>query len=191
MILIEEILISDEVLENKFVCNLNACKGACCVEGDYGAPLEKKELDIIKALLPELKPYLDHASIEAIEENGFYTQNSSNQKYETALMPDGACVLMGRDALGITYCSLEKLFNDGKSEFKKPISCHLYPIRIIKNEQTGFQALNYDRWDICEAACDNGEKLNVRVFEFVKEALIRKFGPDFYDALEDAAKQEF
>ncbi|MBT8233919.1 MAG: DUF3109 family protein [Saprospiraceae bacterium] len=119
---------------------------------------------------------------------GFHSFNSLSNVDETSLMDDGACVFMGRNELGITFCGIEKAYYDGKIEFKKPISCHLYPIRVSKNEQTGFEALNYDKWDICSSACTNGKKQKIRIFEFAKEALIRQYGADFYEDLTNAAE---
>mgnify|MGYP001552515090 CR=1 FL=1 len=187
MILIDEILISEDLVKEQFVCDLNACKGACCIEGDYGAPLSEEEVDTIENILPVLKPYLSEAALQKINQEGPSTFSNMNDCHETQLMDNGACVFMGTNALGINYCSIEKAFNDGKTDFKKPVSCHLYPIRVHKNKSTGFEALNYDRWDICSAACTKGNKLSVRVFEFAKEALIRKYGEEFYAQLEAAA----
>jgi hypothetical protein len=188
MILIGEVLVSEDIVEKNFACNLNACKGACCIEGDYGAPLTKNELLIIEDLLETVFPYLPEASQNKIKENGFSTYNEEVKVDETALMDDGACVFMGYDELGITFCGIEKAYYDGKTTFKKPISCHLYPVRVKKNEAVGFEALNYDKWDICSAACDNGNKKQIRIYEFAKEALIRQYGEEFYTDLDNAAK---
>lgn len=188
MILIEDVLISKDIIEKDFACNLNACKGACCIEGDYGAPLSKDEILIIEDLLKDVFPYLSKSAQEKITSEGFHSFNSSSNVDETSLMDDGACVFMGRNELGITFCGIEKAYYDGKIEFKKPISCHLYPIRVSKNEQTGFEALNYDKWDICSSACTNGKKQKIRIFEFAKEALIRQYGADFYEDLTNAAE---
>ncbi len=188
MILIEEVLVSEDIIEKNFACNLNACKGACCIEGDYGAPLTKNELLIIEDLLETVFPYLPEASQNKIKEKGFATYNKEVKVDETALMDDGACVFMGHDELGITFCGIEKAYYDGKTTFKKPISCHLYPVRVKKNEAVGFEALNYDKWDICSAACDNGNKKQIRIYEFSKEALIRQYGEEFYTDLDNAAK---
>lgn len=188
MIMIGEILVSQDIVDKNFVCNLNACKGACCVEGDYGAPLTKDELLIIEDLLEKVFPYLTAASQAKIKAEGFATYNDEVNIDETALMDDGSCVFMGRNELGITFCGIEKAYYDGKIPYKKPISCHLYPIRVSKNKAVGFEALNYDRWDICSAACENGNKKQVRIYEFAKEALIRAYGESFYEDLENAAK---
>lgn len=188
MILIQEILISEEIVTEHFACHLSRCKGACCVEGDYGAPIEQSELSIMKGILEKVKPYLTQDSIDKITKDGFYTLNSETNRHETALMPDGACVFMGRDEIGITYCGIEKAYNDNKTEWKKPISCHLYPIRAVHNVSTGFKSLNYDRWNICSSACSNGDKHQIKIYEFVKDALIRKYGEEFYIELSAAAE---
>lgn len=189
MILIDEILISEEVVKKQFACNLSACKGACCVEGDYGAPLEDSEIILLGQMLNEIMPFLPVKSREKIREVGFHRSKEDALGSETELMPDGACVFMGRDKLGITYCGIEKAYRAEEIDFKKPISCHLYPIRVIKNSETGFQALNYDEWDICSAACTKGEKEKIRVFEFAKEAIERAYGSDFYEQLAAAAEE--
>lgn len=188
MILIDEILVSREVAEKKFVCQLTACKGACCIEGDYGAPLEEEEINIIAESLEKIFPYIPEESIKRIKAKGFHKKRRSEELHETELMNDGACVFMGRDKSGISYCGIEKAQREGEINFKKPISCHLYPIRVIKNKQTGFEALNYDEWDICSAACSYGEELGVRVYEFARDAIVRKYGEAFYDALDHAVK---
>lgn len=187
MILIQEILISEEIITEHFACRLDKCKGACCVEGDYGAPLNSDEIEIIEGMLPIVRPYLTEASIDKIEKEGSHVYNEETKTHETHLMEDGACVFMGRDPIGITYCSIEKAYNDGRTDWKKPISCHLYPIRVSENEGTGFQAINYDRWDICQSACSAGKSEKIKIYEFVKDGLIRKYGESFYEELEAAA----
>jgi len=188
MILIGEILVSDDIVRRQFVCNLHACKGACCIEGDYGAPLENEELEKLDSELEKIWPFLEPEAQSRISENGFHSFNEKADTHETALMDDGACVFMNRDPLGIAYCTIEKAFNEGQTDFRKPVSCHLYPVRVTKNKQSGFEALNYDRWDICDPACKKGEELGVPVYKFVKPALVRKYGLDFYEELEAAVK---
>lgn len=188
MILIDEILISDDVIEEQFACNLSSCKGACCYEGDYGAPLEVDEIETIRQYMSMIEKYLDQASIDRIKAKDFFEWVEDGQTYATQLMKDGACVFMGRNEIGITFCGIEKAYNEGLIDFKKPISCHLYPIRINENTDSGFTALNYDRWDICSSACQNGKAKKIRIYEFVKDALIRKFGEGFYDQLEMAVE---
>lgn len=185
MIIIDEIIISRDVVSEEFQCNLQKCKGACCWEGDFGAPLEKDEVQQIDTLLDEIKEHMPAKSIEKLERDGWHTFYDEPQFEGTSLMEDGACVFMGKDEMGISYCSIEKVYNDKKSGYKKPKSCHLYPIRVTRNEKSGFVALNYDRWDICNAACDQGKKSGIPVFMFVKEAIIRVFGEDFYNQLQN------
>jgi len=184
--MIEDILISEEIIKEQFVCDLNACKGACCIEGDFGAPLDDNEALIIEDILEEVLPYLNLKSQESIRKQGFFVENVNKDGLETALMPDGACVFMGRNEMGITFCGIEKAFRAGKTTYKKPISCHLYPIRVTKNTKSGFQALNYDRWDICQAACTKGRREKVKIYEFAKEALDRAYGSEFYEQLSAA-----
>jgi hypothetical protein len=180
VIIIDDKIVSDDLLEENFVCDLNACKGACCVEGDTGAPLEESELKILDDIYERVKPYLTPQGI-AVLENERYMWEEEDGKYKTALIENGPCAYVNYDN-GIAVCGIEKAFLDGKVDFKKPVSCHLYPVRISKKKD--FEAVNYERWNICKAACKNGNKLKVPVFKFVKDALIRKYGDDFYLALD-------
>lgn len=189
MLIIQDILISDEVINEKFICNLNACKGACCWEGEWGAPLEKVELTTLENIYEEVKPFLLPEAIERIDQVGLYEWNDVPQEYGTTLMENGACVFMAYTPLGIATCGLEQAHRAGVTDFKKPISCHLYPIRVSKNEETDFEALNYDKWDICAAACVLGEKEQVPVYKFLKEPLERKYGAAFYEELDTIATQ--
>ena len=188
MIIVDDKLVSDELLQEEFVCNLDACKGACCWEGDYGAPLEEAEKATLDRIYEDLRPFLTEAGQRAIAAQGkyvFYTGDNVAE-WGTTLVDNAACAYMTmRD--GKAQCGIEAAYNAGVVDFKKPVSCHLYPIRVSHNPKTGFEALNYDRWDICSAACTLGERLKVPIFQFVKEALIRKYGVDFYEQLEGAA----
>lgn len=186
MYIIQEKLVSDEVFTQKFVCNLNACKGACCWEGDFGAPLEKEEVEILNDILPKVLPYLSDQSQERLLTKGVATWYREANEDGTTLMDDGACAFLTYEMNGVAKCGIEKAYEAGDINFKKPISCHLYPIRVNKVEGVDFEALNYDEWDICSAACDLGEALKVPVFQFVKEALIRNYGEDFYEEMEAA-----
>jgi len=188
MLIVQDKLISNDVLERKFICNLNACKGACCWEGDIGAPLEEEELTVLEKIYDKVSPFLNEKGKKAIEEQGKYTYYKQPQEYGTPLIDNGACAYMTKDELGMAKCGIEQAFLAGEIEFKKPISCHLYPIRVNKDERVLFEALNYDEWDICSAACELGEKEQVPVYQFLKEALIRKYGKDFYEELEAAAQ---
>ncbi len=185
MIKIEDKLVADDIIENDFVCNLSACKGACCVKGDAGAPVEEAEEQILEEIYSEVKPYLRDEGINAIEEQG-KTVRSSFDEIETPLVNGEECAYVTFDDHGTALCGIEKAYRDGKINFKKPISCELYPIRLTK--LTSVVALNYDRWNICDPACRLGDELQVPIYKFAREALVRKFGEQWYQRLENALK---
>lgn len=187
MIIVQDKLVSDDVVQEQFICNLDACKGACCWEGDSGAPLEKTELTVLDDIFEKVKPYLSPAGIAAIEKQGKYIYYEEAKEWGTTLVDNGPCAYMTLEN-GVAQCGIERAWRDGKVAFRKPISCQLYPIRVEKNEEVGFEALNYDRWDICSAACEKGKKEQVAVYQFLKEAIIRKYGEDFYEELDAAAQ---
>ena len=187
MILIEEILVSDEIIEEHFMCNLSACKGACCWEGDWGAPLNDEEVEKIYDILDEILPFLPERSQAFLDSKDPTTYFKELGQEGTSLHPDGACIFLTYDGLGIAKCGIEHAYFQGKTDFRKPISCHLYPIRVQKNEMTGFEAMNYDRWDICSAACSKGKTEKIRLYQFAKDAIIRAYGQTFYDQLDAAA----
>lgn len=188
MIIIKDILVSDDLIEEQFMCNLNACKGACCWEGDWGAPLEQEELDILNKIYRTIKPYLSKEGRKVISKKGKYTYYEEPKEFGTPLLENGVCAYMTYDLNGVAQCGIENAYKDGVIDFRKPISCHLYPIRVNSEEDLHFEALNYDRWDICSAACEKGKELQMPVYRFAKDALIRKYGVDFYDELEAAAQ---
>lgn len=188
MIIIQDKLISEDLVEEYFHCNLAACKGACCWEGDWGAPLDKEELKIVDNILDKIKPYLSEESRQLLEEKGPYTFFPEMEKEGTTLHEDGSCVFLTRDKNGIAQCGIEQAYNAGDISYRKPISCHLYPIRVKKNEEVGFEALNYDWWHICSPACELGKKMKIPLYQFAKEAIIRAYGHDFYAELDAAAK---
>lgn len=185
MIAIDDKIVSLDVVEAQFVCNLSACKGACCVEGDIGAPLEREEEIILKDILETVKPYLSPEGLNAIAEQGYMVTNPRGGQ-STPLVNGRACAYVLFDDNGITKCAIEKAYEDGAISFQKPVSCHLYPVRISKYDS--FEAVNYFKWDICSPACALGKELQVPVYKFVKTALIRKYGQDFYDQLDAAAQ---
>lgn len=187
MIIVQDKLVSDDLVEQQFVCNLTACKGACCWEGDYGAPLDNAELAVLDSIYDRVKPFLSPAGIDVIEREGKYLRFEQTDEWVTPLINNGPCAYMTYDALGIAKCGIEQAWKAGVIDFQKPVSCHLYPVRVEKNEELGFEALNYHEWDICSAACSLGKKEKVPVFRFVKDALIRKYGEAFYEELEGAA----
>lgn len=183
-IMLVEILdkvVSTQLFERKFVCDLNACKGACCVQGDSGAPLTYEEVDQMEADLDEYLPYMRPEGIAEVEKNGVFYIDQDNEPV-TALVNGAECAFVYFDEKGITKCAIEKAHAEGKTKFKKPISCHLFPIRVKKFDT--MTALNYSEWDICEPACACGDKLDVPVYKFLKEPLIRAFGAEFFSEIE-------
>lgn len=188
MLLIQDILVSDDVVKSHFVCRLEACKGACCWEGDYGAPLEVDELPVLENIFQQVRPFLTPEGIAVIEKEGTAVYNENHETYATPLVGNGPCAYMTRDENGTAHCGIEQAWKAGATDFRKPISCHLYPIRVSVSDIPGFEALNYDRWDICNAACTYGAQLQVPIYQFVKDALVRKYGQDFYDELYAAAQ---
>lgn len=181
MIEVENKLISKDVFEKKFVCDLNACKGACCVEGDAGAPLEKEELKQLEKAYPAVEPYMRKEGIEAVKKQGKHTIDSFDGEHVTPLVNNKECAYVYFDENNKALCAIEKAYRNGEIDFMKPISCHLYPIRIQKYRN--FDAVNYDKWEICNPACKLGEALQVPVYQFAKEALIRKYGEAWYAEL--------
>jgi hypothetical protein len=179
-------IISEEILEKEFVCNLSACKGACCVDGDAGAPLEPEELKELEENLPILKKYLRKEGLNAIEKQGPYTTNEQGE-HETTLVDGADCAYVIYDEKKVALCGIEEAYNQGEIKFKKPVSCHLYPIRI--KQYSEFAAVNYDKWEICDDACSLGKELGVPVYKFVKQALERKFGEQWFAELDKIAKE--
>ena len=151
MIQIENTLISEEIITENFVCNLNKCKGECCVAGDAGAPLEAAELKIMETVFEKVKPYLNEKGLKAIAEQGLYVIDDDGDYTTTCVEKNLECAYVLFEN-GITQCAFEKAYNDGVIDFKKPISCHLYPVRITKYKD--YEAVNYHKWDICKPACE-------------------------------------
>ncbi len=187
MIVIDDKYISDDVVEKNFVCNLNACKGACCVAGDCGAPLEEAELKILKKIYPKIKSYLREEGIKEIEKTGLHTWDDEHG-HVTPIVNGAICAYATINEAGHVGCGIEKACNDGVIDYKKPISCHLYPIRITKYES--FEAVNYDKWSICKPACKLGNELKVPVYKFLKDAITRKYGAEFYQVLDKIATKQ-
>ncbi|WP_159245587.1 DUF3109 family protein [Tenacibaculum maritimum] len=177
-------IISEDIIKKDFVCNLSACKGACCIDGDAGAPLEKEETDILEKIYPKVKPFLRKEGIQAIEEQGTWITSDFGE-LETPLIGNTDCAYVIFDDKNTALCAIEEAYNQGIIDWKKPISCHLYPIRV--QNYTEFSAVNYNKWKICNDACSLGKELQVPIYKFVKQALIRKFGQNWYDELEKEA----
>lgn len=192
MIAIDNVLISDEIIEKQFVCDLSKCKGGCCEEGDAGAPLTSEELDIMVDLYENVLPYLGEESIREIEKKGKYVYHKEFGWVTPTLGDDHEiCVYGNRDEKGIIKCAFEQAYYDGVIHWKKPISCHLFPIISEKGKKGNYDRLNYEpREKLCKPACGLGEKLKVPVYEFLKEPLIRLYGEEFYNALDQTAKYQ-
>jgi hypothetical protein len=190
VIVIDNVLISDDVVEKQFVCDLSRCKGGCCEEGDAGAPLEDAELDLIIEYYEKVKPWLTPAAIAEIERKGKF-QYDREFGWVTPTLPSDneICVYGRREANGMIKCAFEQAYYAGIIPWKKPISCHLYPIISTKGKHGDYERVNYEpREKLCSPACSLGKKLKVPTYQFLKEALIRKYGEEFYAALEQVAK---
>ena len=181
-------IVSEDIIENDFVCNLSACKGACCVDGDAGAPLDNDEVEILEKIYPKVKPLLRQEGIEAIALQGTSIKTPFGD-LETPLINGGECAYVIFDSKNTALCGIEEAYNRGLIDWRKPVSCHLYPVRV--KDYTEFSAVNYDRWEICDDACTLGKELQVPIYKFVKDALIRKFGSDWYAELEKVAQEKF
>lgn len=184
MLEIEDKLISLDIIEKPFSCDLQKCKGNCCVYGDSGAPMEKDEVEIIKNNYENIKPYMTEKGIAEIEKQGFSMVDIDGDTV-TPLIDNLACAYVSYID-DIALCAIESAFLDKKIDFQKPVSCHLYPIRVTKYKK--FSAVNYDKWDICKAAIKKGKNQDLKIYKFLEQPIIRKFGQDFYDQLKYAAE---
>ncbi len=185
MIIIGNILMSDEIYLEHFACDLDKCKGACCVEGDAGAPLLQEEKNILATVFEKVKPYMMEKGIETVENEGAWVNDMQGEPV-TPLIDGGACAYVYFDPKGTAKCAIETAFNNGEIDFPKPVSCHLYPVRVTSHEH--YDALNYHRWTICFCARKNEAKSKVRVFRFVKDAIVRKYGEQWYEELDEYVK---
>jgi len=186
MIVYEDYIISDELVKEKFCCDLKKCKGACCVLGDAGAPLLESELSILDDIYEDIKAFLPEDSKQIIEKQGKYAIDFQGE-YVTPLVDSKHCAYVFIDEQNIARCAIEKAFLQGKIDFRKPISCYLYPIRISKFND--YDAINYHQWDICKDARRLGKKMNISVCEFLKEPITEKFGSEMYEMLTQALQK--
>jgi len=188
MFQIDNIFVDEAIIKDQFICNISACKGACCVKGDGGAPLKREEALFLENNYEKIKPFITPEGISSIEENGHYVSKYGRALF-TPLIPsealphqeDKPCAYINYEN-GIAVCGIEKAHEAGEIEFQKPVSCHLYPIRVEEKNNTFH--LRYDIWDICSAACEKGKSEQVAIFEFLREPIIREFGADLYEKLE-------
>lgn len=186
MLVIGKTLVSDELITERFVCHIEACKAACCVEGDAGAPLLEKEAEILDEIYPSVAPFLSEKGRASIEEQGKWVTDKDDGEKCTPLVAGRECAYALWDEKGTLHCGIEKAWEAGAVSFRKPSSCHLYPVRVKEHAQ--FTAVNYHRWHICQPACSLGSKLGVPVFRFLKDALINRFGEAWYAELEVLAE---
>jgi len=182
MIIIENTLISDDIYLEMFVCDVPVCKGGCCIEGEAGAPLEEKETIILQEIFPVVRPFMIDEGIETVDDVGFWTTDRQGE-YVTPLVGGNQCAYVFYDGHGIAMCAIEKAHEQGLTDFQKPVSCHLYPVRITS--YPSYDALNYHRWPICNCARKKGKQAGVSIYRFVKDALIRKYGQDWYSQLDE------
>ena len=188
MIEIEDKIISDDLFLKQFVCDLQKCKGACCIEGDSGAPLTNQEAGLIEDNFSTIEPHMRKDGLNAVAKNGvFYIDQDGDQV--TTLVKGKECAFVFFDKNNIAKCAIEAAYRKGEINFNKPVSCHLYPIRVKNYEK--FQAINVDKWHVCKPACSCGEQLNIPVFKFLKKAIERMWGEDFYKDLEIVNQQYF
>jgi Protein of unknown function (DUF3109) len=192
VIVIDNVMVSEQIVEKQFVCDLDKCKGGCCEDGDAGAPLEKEELDIINRVYDQVKPYLTNASQAEIEANGKYVYHHEFGWVTPTLGNDSEiCVYGIRDGNGVIKCAFEQAYNEGKIDWKKPVSCHLFPIIAEKGQKGSYDKLNYEpRRRLCNPACSLGAQLKVPTYQFLKEAVIRRYGTGFYEALDTIGKKK-
>ena len=185
MLQIKDALVSLDVVERFFLCDLNKCLGECCIEGDAGAPITEEEMETLKRILPDVWDELLPKAQEVIKEKGVAYVDEEGDLV-TQILDGKNCVFSCYGENGMCYCAIEKKYREGKVDFYKPISCHLYPLRLTEYAQ--FTAVNYHRWKICKCAEVLGRKEGVRVYQFLKEPLIRRFGAEWYAELEEACK---
>ena len=191
MVVIDKVLISDDVLEEQFVCDLSRCKGGCCEDGDAGAPLESQELDEVRSAYEHILPFLTKEGLDELERIGLYRYDREFG-WVTPTVDGGICAYGYRDPQGVIKCAFEEAYNRGLIQWKKPLSCHLYPIKTKKSRYNGYEMMNYEpREELCAPGCALGVKLKMPVYVFLKDSIIRKFGPTFYEALEKVADEYF
>lgn len=188
MIQIENTIISLDLFEDYFVCDLAACRGACCIEGDGGAPLEEDEISSLEDHLPAIMPYMTPEGKRAVEQRGVFTVDADGDRVTTLVEEEGplhgACAFACREN-GILFCAVEKAMNAGAIRFEKPVSCHLYPVRITAYKH--YDAVNVHHWDICKCACLNGRRMQTPLYRFLEKPLIRKYGAEWYEQVKIAA----
>ncbi len=183
---IEGRIIAGDILTEPFCCDLAECRGACCVEGNSGAPLDGDECVVLEREYPNFQQFMTSEGKAAVERQGYFVVDEDGEPTTTLVAPEAECAY-SYNADGITLCAIERAFNEGLTDFQKPISCHLYPIRV-KRFSDGSIGLNYHRWDVCGCAVECGKRNNMPLYKALKEPLVRRFGEAFYGELEEIAK---
>lgn len=186
MFQIQNTLVSLDVIEKEFCCDLDVCRGCCCVEGDAGAPLTATEEQQLNQMLPNLLPLMTAEARELVAQKGVAYNDPEGERV-TQIVNGKDCVFARTDHNGWCYCVIEKAFNSGKVKMQKPISCYLYPIRL--KEFPTFIAVEYHRWDICHCARQKGRRQHIPVYEFLREPIIRRFGEEYYEELKNVAQE--
>jgi len=185
MLVIDDIIVSDDLYLVRFCCHLDRCQGACCVAGDAGAPLEEDEISLLEDHLEELAPFMTERGRDAVKEQGVFDYDALGN-FVTPLVKDAECAFCSFDN-GLAYCAIERAYEEGAIRFRKPISCHLYPVRITRFDH--FEAVNYHKWPICKPALKYGKKQELMLYQFLKVALIRKYGENWYHKLEEEIRK--
>lgn len=185
MLVIDDIIVSDDLYLVRFCCHLDRCQGACCVAGDAGAPLEEDEISLLEDHLDALTPFMTERGVAAVKEQGVFDYDALGN-FVTPLVKDAECAFCNFDN-GLAYCAIEKAYEEGAIRFRKPISCHLYPVRITRFDH--FEAVNYHKWPICKPALKYGKKQGMMVYQFLKVALIRKYGENWYRKLDEEIRK--
>lgn len=185
MLLIDNIFVDEKILSTTFCCSLQKCLGACCVEGESGAPLNAQELSHLEEFYPQVKNYLPPENQKVIEKKGLYVKDSDGEWTTTLVKEKGPCVY-AIFKNNTAFCAFEIAYYEKKIPWKKPLSCHLYPIRV--EYKNGFVHLHYHQWNICKDALKNG---NIPMFQFLKEAIIRNFGEEFYNQLDAIYREKY
>jgi len=184
MFIIGNTIVSEAIIEQNFVCNIEKCKGACCIEGDQGAPIDAEDIEKINEHMLAIKPYMSEKGKKLLADKGFYEIDPDGDKVTTCL-PTGECVFVVYEN-GNLACAIQRANAEKNFDYPKPISCHLYPIRVSNFKQ--YDALGYHEWQLCSPACTLGNQLKVQVYKFLEEPLVRKYGRDWWAELDAIAK---
>ena len=178
MLVVKNTIVSDDIAECRFACDLACCKGQCCVDGDCGAPLLESEISDLERVLPEVLPYMTDEGRDVVQREGVWALDNVEEPC-TPLVGNRECAFVAWGDDGTAYCAIEQAFRDGKIDYQKPVSCHLYPIRVDDYEE--FTAVNYHRWDVCRHAVNNPDAQPLYIY--LRDPLIRRFGQEWYDEL--------